>query len=213
VFVIEDSRDGWVNSLRVLLDSYFLHRSPVRFDYSLIRPAGAPIKRMGGTASGPAPLQRLHENIRMVLNRCIDKPLTVTCIVDIMNLIGRCVVSGNVRQTAEIAFGEPTDEYLDLKNYHINPHRAEYGWTSNNSVFAQLGMDYRPIVNRIRQNGEPGLAWLHNMQAYGRMTDSERTWADWRALGGNPCLEQTLEPFELWFSFTLLQFASSFMWF
>lgn len=39
------------------------------------------------------------------------------------------------RQTAEIAFGDPeSDEYIDLKNYKVNPHRAEYGWTSNNSV-------------------------------------------------------------------------------
>jgi hypothetical protein len=197
VVVIEDSREGWVDSLRLLLDSYFLHRAPVRFDYTHIRPMGTPIKRMGGTASGPAPLQRLHDSVRTILNRHLHTPLTVTAIVDIMNLIGRCVVSGNVRQTAEIALGEPTDEYLDLKNYQINPHRAEYGWTSNNSVYAQLGMNYAPIVKRIRQNGEPGLAWLHNMQAYGRMRDSECTWADHRALGGNPCLEQTLEPFEL----------------
>lgn len=53
-----------------------------------------------------------------------------------MNLIGRCVVSGNVRRTAEIAFGDPlSEEYIDLKNYSKNPQRESYGWTSNNSVF------------------------------------------------------------------------------
>ena len=52
-----------------------------------------------------------------------------------MNLIGKCVVAGNVRRTAEIVFGDPQDdEYLDLKNYEVNSHREQYGWTSNNSV-------------------------------------------------------------------------------
>ena len=33
-----------------------------------------------------------------------------------MNLIGKCVVLGNVRRTAEIVFGDPhNEEYLDLK--------------------------------------------------------------------------------------------------
>jgi ribonucleoside-triphosphate reductase len=58
-----------------------------------------------------------------------------------MNFIGRCVVAGNVRRTAEIAFGAADSiEYLDLKNYRVNPQRAAYGWTSNNSVFATLGL-------------------------------------------------------------------------
>lgn len=109
-----------------------------------------------------------------------------------MNLIGKCVVSGNVRRTAEIAFGNPdSEEYIALKDYSVNPHRAAYGWTSNNSVLATLGMDYSKICERIRINGEPGLAWLSNMQAYSRMADPP-DFKDSRALGGNPCLEQTL---------------------
>tara|TARA_R110002126_G_scaffold15433_3_gene63269 strand:- start:1524 stop:2771 length:1248 start_codon:yes stop_codon:yes gene_type:complete len=114
-----------------------------------------------------------------------------------MNLIGKCVVSGNVRRTAEIVFGDAdSEEYLDLKNYDVNPHRAEYGWTSNNSIFAELGMDYEPSAERVRYNGEPGYAWLQNMQDYGRMNDAPN-YKDRRAMGGNPCLEQTLESMEL----------------
>ena len=52
-----------------------------------------------------------------------------------MNMIGRCIVSGNIRRTAEIAFGEPDDEeFINLKNYDLNPERMKYGWVSNNSV-------------------------------------------------------------------------------
>lgn len=39
----------------------------------------------------------------------------------------------------QIAFGSPTEEeYLNLKNYKVNPQRAEFGWTSNNSIFAEV---------------------------------------------------------------------------
>ena len=99
--------------------------------------------------------------------------------------------------TAEIAFGDPDSaEYLDLKNYAVNPQRAAYGWTSNNSVYAKVGMDYAAACERVRVNGEPGFAWLENMQKYGRMNGVEDG-RDHRARGGNPCLEQTLESYEM----------------
>ena len=56
--------------------------------------------------------------------------------------------------------------------------------------------DYGPICDRIVKNGEPGLAWLDNMREYGRMGDPPNN-VDHRAMGGNPCLEQTLESYEM----------------
>ncbi|KDO21413.1 ribonucleoside-triphosphate reductase [Saprolegnia parasitica CBS 223.65] len=196
-FVVPDSREGWVASVRLLLESYFLKRPAPAFDYSLIRPAGAPIRGFGGVSSGPASLQALHGYLQSTLDPLVGHALTVRAIVDVMNHIGVCVVSGNVRRTAEIAFGDPLDaEYIALKDYTAHPDRAAYGWTSNNSVFASLGMDYAPICHHIVQNGEPGFAWLDNMQRYGRMIDPPND-KDVRAKGGNPCLEQTLESYEL----------------
>lgn len=52
------------------------------------------------------------------------------------------------------------------------------------------------VCKRIQQNGEPGFAWLENMRAHGRMGD-EKSDRDAKAMGGNPCLEQTLESFEM----------------
>ena len=195
-YAVPDSREGWVESVRLLLDAYFCGTPLPTFDYSHVRPAGAPIKGFGGLAAGPGPLRTLHADIHAVLMPLINLPLSVTAIVDLMNLIGRCVVCGS-RQTAEIAFGDPdSKEYVDLKNYAVNPHRAGYGWTSNNSVFARVGMDYTDVCSRIAQNGEPGFAWLENMQAFGRMSEPANH-KDARAMGGNPCLEQTLESYEL----------------
>jgi len=196
-FQIPDTREGWVESLKLLLESYFHGQAQVEFDYSKIRLAGEPIKGFGGVSSGPEPLEEVHEEIRQVLEGNTGQPITITTIVDIMNLIGKCVVAGNVRRTAEIVFGDPTsEEYLDLKNYKVNPHRDQYGWTSNNSVFAELGMDYTEIAKRIVDNGEPGLAWLDNMRHYSRMKNGGDD-KDHRVMGGNPCLEQSLESYEL----------------
>ena len=196
-FEIPDTREGWVESLGKLLESYFHGTSDVKFDYSKIRAAGEPISGFGGVSSGPDPLEEVHNAVRGVLDTNVGKPITITTIVDIMNLIGKCVVAGNVRRTAEIVFGDPdSEEYLDLKNYKVNPHRDQYGWTSNNSIFAELGMDYTEVSKRIVDNGEPGLAWLENMQKYSRMKNGG-DWKDHRVAGGNPCLEQSLESYEL----------------
>ena len=140
----------------MLLESYFHGQAPMEFDYSKIRPAGEPISGFGGVSSGHEPLLEVHEEIRKVLEKNSGEPITITTIVDIMNLIGKCVVAGNVRRTAEIVFGDPhSEEYLDLKNYKVNKHRETYGWTSNNSIFAELGMDYTEAAKRIVDNGEP----------------------------------------------------------
>ena len=197
IFEIPDTREGWVESLRLLLESYFHGTSDIKFDYKKIRKAGEPIKGFGGVSSGPEPLQEVHDSIREVLEKNSGEPITVTTIVDIMNLIGKCVVAGNVRRTAEIVFGDPdSEEYLDLKNYKVNPHREMYGWTSNNSIFAELGMDYTEAAKRIVDNGEPGFAWLDNMRHYSRMKNGGDN-KDHRVAGGNPCLEQSLESYEL----------------
>ena len=197
IYMIPDTREGWVESLRLLLESYFHGMPLIEFDYNQIRDAGEPIKGFGGVSSGHEPLKEIHKEIREVLDKNTGEPITVTTIVDIMNLIGKCVVAGNVRRTAEIVFGNPfDDEYLNLKNYKANPHREQYGWTSNNSIYAELGMDYTDVCKRIVDNGEPGLAWLENMRGYSRLKNG-RDNKDHRAAGGNPCLEQTLESYEL----------------
>ena len=97
-FQIPDTREGWVESLELLLESYFHGTAPMKFDYSLIRGLGEPIKGFGGVASGYTPLEEVHDTVSEVLEKNTGEPITVTTIVDIMNLIGKCVVAGNVRR-------------------------------------------------------------------------------------------------------------------
>src|SRR4051812_42095172 len=106
VHQIPDSREGWVDSLQLKLDTYLLpNRQRIEFDYSLIRPKGAPIVTFGGIAPGPKPLMRLHNMIDRILGNREGEVLSDVDIADIANLIGDCVVSGNVRRSALLAYG------------------------------------------------------------------------------------------------------------
>lgn len=119
-YEIPDSREGWVESIRLLIESYEKSGSPkVEFDYSAIRPAGEPIKGFGGTASGHLPLKKLHRQVRLFLERYTEGVISDTILVsNVMNAIGGCVVAGNVRRSAEIALGDPDDsDFINLKNY------------------------------------------------------------------------------------------------
>jgi adenosylcobalamin-dependent ribonucleoside-triphosphate reductase len=197
-YVIPDTREGWVESLRLLLNSFLRPNQSIQeFDYSEIRPEGAPIKGFGGTASGPAPLIKVHNQLREVIGGRAGEKLDSRAIVDIVNLIGTCVVAGNVRRSATLALGGAEDEdFINLKNYDAFPERAPWAWMSNNSISATVGMDYSKYVDRIADNGEPGFIWLDVARNYGRLADPADG-KDYRVMGFNPCAEQPLESYEL----------------
>ena len=204
-FIIPDTREGWVESTRVLINSFLTpNKSTQLFDYDLIRAYGEPIKGFGGTASGPQPLIEMHEKIRAVVGGRVGDKLDSRAIVDIVNLIGTCVVAGNVRRSATLAMGAPEDEvFSNLKNPEVYPDRNSYdpeapgwAWMSNNSIAAKVGTPYENYVDLIVDNGEPGFIWLDTTRNYGRTVDAPDG-KDYRVMGFNPCAEQPLESYEL----------------
>ena len=204
VHVIPDTREGWVDSAALLINAYLRadQKNPV-FDYKEIRPAGAPIKTFGGTAAGHEPLEKLHNYIHKLFKGRAGEKITRTDIADIGNLIGVCVVSGNVRRSAELLIGRLDDDtFLNLKNVERFPERNSYdpaspgwGWMSNNSVETTVGQNLDSIVEGIARNGEPGVIWLDVSRKYGRLVDPINN-KDWRVAGYNPCAEQSLESYE-----------------
>lgn len=203
-YVIPDTREGWFESFAAVLNSYLKPdtRRPI-FDYSLIRPEGTPIKTFGGTAAGPEPLVKLHTKIDSIFKGRYSQYLSRVDIADIGNLIGVCVVSGNVRRSAELLMGRLDDDnFLNLKNPDAYPERNSYdknnpgwAWMSNNSVEVGVGQDLSKIVDGISRNGEPGVIWMDVTRKYGRLKDPENN-KDWRTMGYNPCAEQSLESYE-----------------
>jgi adenosylcobalamin-dependent ribonucleoside-triphosphate reductase len=195
---IGDSREGWAEAVARLLNAYAGKAAlPASWDYSAIRPAGKPLESFGGVASGPGPLEEMVEDLTRLFDEYAGdrRKVDARLIVDTMNIIGRCVVAGGVRRSAQIAFGDPGDtQFLDLKQDRDKV--MAYRWAANNSVFAHQDMDYDEVARRTAVNGEPGYFWLQNAQAFGRMKD-EPSRADEQALGSNPCVEQTLWDREL----------------
>ena len=193
--VIDDSREGWVESVKILLNGFFFGTKVPRFDYSAIRPYGAIIRGFGGTSSGSGPLKELHDSLTELYTERIGRSITSIDIVDTENLIGRCVVAGNVRRSAALALGNHEDfEYLQMKN--DSEKLAHHRWGSNNSFHAIVGQDYTWHAEQSQKNGEPGYIWLDNARTRGRFADPPRD-DDKNVMGFNPCVEQQLEDAEL----------------
>jgi ribonucleotide reductase alpha subunit len=202
---IPDTREGWQESTTALINSFLKPDQPSwDMNYDEIRPYGAVIATFGGTASGPDPLIALHNKIREIFLGRKGQLLTTVDIADIGNLIGRCVVSGNVRRSAELLIGRIDDDnFLNLKNAEKFPARNSYdeespgwGWMSNNSVMVNVGTDFSKIIDGIILNGEPGVIWEDMSKQYGRLQDGINN-KDWRIAGYNPCAEQSLESYEM----------------
>jgi intein/homing endonuclease len=196
IFTIEDSREGWVKSVIMLLKSYNReyneHNRAFIFDYSKIRKFGEPIKGFGGTASGPDPLIILHDRIRASMVAFIGgKHDSIRFIADIANSVGACIIAGNIRRSAEQICGSLHDDtFLNLKNYKLNPEREEIGWMSNNTVGLEHVNDFLKldnIIENICNNGEPGLLNLLNLRKYERYGHIGRPDS---AIMANPCLHE-----------------------
>ena len=147
VVVIDDSREGWVEALSCLIDSYFEEGSqPVEFDFNEIRPEGAPINGFGGICSGYIPLEQGLNNIKSVLENRVGDTITSTDIVDISNIIAKLVVSGNVRRSALLSLGEHDDSsFTTMKDW--NKHKIETGAAPPNELKKANKEDYESYLN------------------------------------------------------------------
>lgn len=94
-FLISDSIEGWSDTIKVLMKSYFTGGSDIVFDYSDIRPKGALLVTSGGKAPGPEPLRLCVAKIKAILNEKEDyEQLTTLEVHDIVCHIADAVLAG-----------------------------------------------------------------------------------------------------------------------
>lgn len=157
---VEDSIEGWADSIKRLMENAFEGRD-TRMNFNDIRPEGALIDGKF-IAPGPEPLIKAHENIKKVIFGAQGRKLTSIEIHDIICFIASSVVSGGVRRSAMIAlFDKDDDLMLRAKTgnwWTDNPQRA----MANNSILTakEDRLSYREMKQKlqvIRQFGEPGV--------------------------------------------------------
>ena len=185
-FLIGDSIEGWSDSIKVLVQSYFKGGSKIKFDFSDIRAKGARLVTSGGKAPGPQPLKECLLKIRGILDeKDTGDKLEPIEVHDIVCHIADAVLAGGIRRAALISLFSANDkEMLASKTgnwWEKNPQR---GRANNSVVLMRHRMTrefFMDIWERIKESGsgEPGF-YLSNDK-------------DW---GTNPCCEIALRPYQ-----------------
>ncbi|KKM06038.1 hypothetical protein LCGC14_1748070, partial [marine sediment metagenome] len=197
-FIVPDNREGWVDLLARVLNSFFVTGKNLTYSTVCIRSKGKPIKSFGGIASGSEELVRgISQIVAILQNRVNNKLRPIDCL-DVMNIIGSIVVSGNVRRAAELAAGSPDDTlFLTAKNWGTTtiPNWRKH---SNNAVICN-SIDELPSIfwDGYDGSGEPcGLINLDLCRSHGRLIDGYDYRPDYKVTGTNPCGEVPLESYE-----------------
>lgn len=189
--IVPDSRQGWSRLLHSVLKSYFHTGKSFTYSTILVREFGAPLKSFGGTASGPGALIDGVNDICKVMENRAGKKLRSIDVLDICNIIGRIVVSGSSRRSAQIAIGDPDDVlFLRAKNWSSGTIPA-WRANSNNSIYADAWDEILPEVWKgYDGSGEPyGLVNRKLARQVGRLGDKR---PDPTIEGYNPCAEIAL---------------------
>ncbi len=135
--VIQDSKEGWADALKLGMQTWY-DGLDIEFDYSLLRPAGARLKTMGGKSSGPEPLRQLLQCTRTIILSCQHEQLTPLNAHDIICKIGDCVVSGGVRRSALISLSDLNDiEMRDAKKGHFYLTELQRCLANNSAVYEE----------------------------------------------------------------------------
>lgn len=195
-FIVPDSREGWVELLRRVLEASFVTGEGFTYACHLIRHKGAAIKGFGGTASGPDDLVWGMQEINKILNSRSGKKIQPVDALDVMNIIGRIVVAGNVRRSAQIALGDHDDiEYLRAKRWDLGGIPNWRAMSNNSVICNDISLLPDEFWEGYNGNGEPyGLINLDAARRMGRTGETQ--YPDHDVQGFNPCAEQSLANYE-----------------
>lgn len=177
---VEDTIEGWADAIGALFDSFY-ENSFAEFNFSKVRPRGAPLRTAGGKAPGHLPLKRGIDNVSKILRGASGRQLRPIEVYDIVMHLAQAVLSGGVRRSATICLFSPDDaEMANAKTgnwFETAPQRA----FSNNSALLDRSTatqeQFLHLFERQKEFGEPGFYFS----------------AD-KDYGANPCVEIGLHP-------------------
>ena len=185
-YLVGDSIEGWADSVKALILSYFKGTSQLRFDFSDIRPKGARLVTSGGKAPGPQPLKECLLKIKGLLDHKENgETLAPIEVHDMVCHIADAVLAGGIRRAALISlFSADDQDMLSAKVgdwWETNPQR---GRANNSVVIMRHRIDrdtFMDIWDRVKASGsgEPGFYFSNDK--------------DW---GTNPCCEIGLRPYQ-----------------
>ena len=189
---IFDSKAGWSDSVKMLMQNLYDGQN-IHFDYSQIRPEGARLRTMGGRASGPQPLIKLHDFIRETMHNSQGRKLTTIEAHDICNQIAEIVVVGGVRRSSQISLSGLDDK--DMRHAKEWPFPIKRAMANNSAIYrekpsaGQFLKEWAELA--LSGTGERG---IFNLQAAQSKAPSRR----YAPLiqGTNPCGEIMLRDME-----------------
>jgi ribonucleoside-diphosphate reductase alpha chain len=195
--IVADSKEGWCEAYKSLIKHLFLGEIP-KWDTSLVRPAGAPLKTFGGRASGPGPLIDLFEYTVNKFTVAQGRQLKPIEAHDIMCKIGEVVVVGGVRRSAMISLGDLGDyDHASAKSGTWWEQHGERALANNSAVY-----DNKPSIGTFMKewlsiyeshSGERGIFNREASQQQASKWGRRDSTIDY---GTNPCSEIILKPYQ-----------------
>jgi len=190
-YLIGDSIEGWADSIKILVQSYFQCKREIDFDFRDIRKKGALLITSGGKAPGPEPLRVCLAQITSIFEnalqlRGVGSRLTSLECHDIICIIADAVLAGGIRRAALISlFSKDDQEMLFCKSgrwWETAPWR---GRCNNSAVFLRSRAkkeDFTKFWDIVKGSGsgEPGIYFTNDVN-----------------FGTNPCCEIALRPFQM----------------
>ena len=186
-YLVSDSIEGWADSVRHLMSSYFgMRKTKPVFDFSDVRPKGSRLVTAGGKAPGPEPLKKCLFSLELMLERKEDgEKLSPIEVHDMVCHIADAVLAGGIRRAALISlFSADDQEMLSCKSGDWWKNNPQRGRANNSAVLLRHRITkgfFEGLWKKIQASGagEPGVYFSNDK--------------DW---GTNPCCEIALRPFQ-----------------
>ena len=189
---IDDSREGWADSVKTLMTSLYEGQN-IYFDYSQLRPEGARLSTMGGRSSGPQPLIKLHDFIRETMHNAQGRKLTSLECHDIANQIAEIVVAGGVRRSSQISLSDLNDE--DMRHAKDWPFPIRRAMANNSAIYREkpTAADFLVEWGVLAKSGS-GERGIFNLESAQNQAPARRYSS--KIQGTNPCGEIMLRDME-----------------